>query len=98
MTKDEFYQKWNPGGTFNNPYSEHDKDMLNNVSTCKEFMADLDEVISKAFSDVREKRSCKYPKCDYYDPKSKVYCCNACSGDHYDYDRLHKKKKKEDLK
>ena len=39
-------------------------------------------------------RSCKYPGCCYYDPKSKVYCCAACSGDHYDYNRLHKETKK----
>jgi len=39
-------------------------------------------------------KECKYPKCHYYDPKSKVYCCDACSGDHYDYDRLHKGKKR----
>jgi hypothetical protein len=88
MTKDEFYQKWNPGGTFNNPHSEHDKDILDNTSTHKEFMADLNGVILKAVN-----KKCKYPECYYYDPKSKVYCCNACAGDHYDHDRLHKGKK-----
>ena len=34
------------------------------------------------------KRTCKYPGCHYYDPKSESYCCAACSGDHYDHDRL----------
>lgn len=46
MTKEEFYEKWNPGGTFNNPYSERDKSMLDNRYTHEEFMADLDMVIT----------------------------------------------------
>lgn len=37
-----------------------------------------------------EKRTCKYKKCHYYDPKAKTYCCDACSADAYDDDRLHK--------
>jgi len=45
MTKEEFYQKWNPGGTFNNPYSERDKDILDNANTYREFMDDLKKVI-----------------------------------------------------
>lgn len=35
-------------------------------------------------------RVCKYPKCHYYKPGTKTYCCDACSSDHYDYDRLHR--------
>lgn len=38
------------------------------------------------------KYACKYPECYYYDPKSKTYCCDACSSDHYDYGRLKKGK------
>ena len=41
---------------------------------------------------IKGRRNCKYPKCYYYDSKSKVYCCAACSADHYNYDRLHKEK------
>ena len=37
-------------------------------------------------------KACKYPECTYYDPKAKSYCCNACAGDHYDYDRLQREK------
>lgn len=36
----------------------------------------------------KKKRICKYPRCTYYDPKAKTYCCGACSSDSYDYDRL----------
>ncbi len=39
---------------------------------------------------------CKYPVCTYYDPKAKSYCCNACAGDHYDYDRLQKERDKKE--
>lgn len=31
---------------------------------------------------------CKYPDCYYYHKDATHYCCAACSGDHYDYDRL----------
>jgi len=56
MTRDEFYQKWNPGGTFNNPYSEHDKDVLDNISTRREFMADLNKVVE--YKNIRECPEC----------------------------------------
>lgn len=36
----------------------------------------------------KKKRGCKYPDCFYYKPDAKTYCCNGCSGDHYDYVRL----------
>ena len=36
----------------------------------------------------KKKRICKYPRCIYYDPKAETYCCNACSNDAYDHDRL----------
>ena len=42
-----------------------------------------------------EKRICKYSGCIYYAPKAKTYCCNACSGDDYDYKRLNKESKNE---
>lgn len=45
MTREEFYRKWNPGGTFNNPHAEHNKDVLDNVDTYKEFMNDIEEMI-----------------------------------------------------
>lgn len=38
-------------------------------------------------------RVCKYPKCYYHKLGAKTYCCDACSSDHYDHDRLHKGKK-----
>ena len=58
----------------------------------------IKETVKKKISMKKKKRICKYPDCFYYSPKSKVYCCAACSGDHYDkaasiilkYDRLHK--------
>ena len=50
--------------------------------------------IFKVETNGKEERSCKYPKCHYYDSKSKVYCCSACAGDHHDYDRLHKGKER----
>jgi len=43
---------------------------------------------------MKKKRICKYPDCYYYDPKSKTYCCAACSGDHYDRDRLNKESRR----
>ena len=33
-------------------------------------------------------RKCKYSECYYYDSKAETYCCDACSADAYDRDRL----------
>ena len=38
-----------------------------------------------------ENRKCKYEGCSYYDPKATHYCCDACSSDAYDSERLHGK-------
>lgn len=40
---------------------------------------------------------CKYPKCYYHSPGAEYYCCDACSGDHYDYDRLNKEEEKKEV-
>ena len=56
--------------------------------------AGLSDYVFKIEKNEKKKWGCKYPKCRYYDPKSKVYCCVACSDDHYDYDRLHKEEKR----
>ena len=36
----------------------------------------------------RKEEGCKYPLCVNYKPTAQIYCCNACAGDHHDYDRL----------
>ena len=41
----------------------------------------------------RKVDGCKYPRCFYYKPGAKTYCCDACSGDHFDYDRLKEEEK-----
>jgi len=35
-----------------------------------------------------KKRTCKYPGCISYSNNAKTYCCNACSADAYDDERL----------
>lgn len=52
------------------------------------------DCVFKIEKNEKKKWGCKYPKCHYYDPKSKVYCCAGCSDDHYDYDRLHKEERR----
>ncbi len=45
----------------------------------------------------KKKRTCKYSGCTYYSPDATTYCCNACSADAYDDERLSKEKQETEV-
>ena len=38
----------------------------------------------------RDIKQCKYSQCVNFTKEAKTYCCNGCSSDDYDYQRIYK--------
>ena len=45
-----------------------------------------------------KKRICRLPSCEYYSTLATTYCCNACSADAYDDERLSKEEQEMEKK